>query len=98
LKELLKSPGELVSVTVKKEFGEEALNTLEMTEAEKAEMSKMVEKFLSDGDEVCLFEEISRWLPSLLQRFLWYLVLLLQIHVEHHFPSIHFTLNKRANF
>jgi ADP-ribose pyrophosphatase len=47
-------PGELVSVTVKKEFGEEALNTLEMTEAEKAEMSKMVEKFLSDGDEVCL--------------------------------------------
>lgn len=47
-------PGELVSVTIKKEFGEEALNTLEMTEAEKAKMSKMVEKFLSDGDEVCL--------------------------------------------
>ena len=45
-------PGEFVSMTIKKEFGEEALNTLEMTEAEKAEMSKMVEKFLSDGDEV----------------------------------------------
>lgn len=45
-------PGDLVSITIKKEFGEEALNSLEMTEEEKKEMHEMVEDFLSNGDEV----------------------------------------------
>ena len=44
--------GEAVSATLKREFGEEALNSLEATEEEKAEMEKALSKLFSSGTEV----------------------------------------------
>lgn len=45
-------PGSLVSATIKQEFGEEAMNSLEMSEEEKKEMHDKIEDFLSHGDKV----------------------------------------------
>eukprot|EP00047_Mylnosiga_fluctuans_P019451 m.82684 g.82684 ORF g.82684 m.82684 type:complete len:316 (-) comp8130_c0_seq2:126-1073(-) len=41
--------GDKVSVTLKREFGEEALNTMELSDAEKANAKAMVEELFKDG-------------------------------------------------
>ena len=45
-------PGEFVSVTLKREFGEEALNSLELSEQEKHEMEKTIATLFQNGTEV----------------------------------------------
>ena len=45
-------PGESVSVTLKREFGEEAMNSLQATAKEKARMEKTLSKLFSSGKEV----------------------------------------------
>lgn len=45
-------PGEKVSVTLKREFGEEALNTLEMPEKEKHELEEKIVELFKKGTEV----------------------------------------------
>ena len=47
-------PGESLSVTAKREFGEEALNSMEMSDDEKIIMKEKVEKFFSDN--ICIYE------------------------------------------
>ena len=47
-------PGESLSFTAKREFGEEALNTLEMSDEEKKKTKELLEKFFSQ--EVCIYE------------------------------------------
>lgn len=45
-------PGEQVSLTVKREFFEEALNSLQITQEEKNSMENSLENFFSKGSEV----------------------------------------------
>jgi len=45
-------PGELVSKTLQREFGEEALNTLDMSDDEKNQILKLVATFFQNGVEV----------------------------------------------
>ena len=45
--------GDTVSGTLKKEFGEEALNSLEATEQEKKEIETHINKLFQEGDKVC---------------------------------------------
>jgi ADP-ribose pyrophosphatase len=45
-------PGEHVSVTLKREFGEEALNALEACEDRKRELQRQISEFFSGGYEV----------------------------------------------
>jgi len=45
-------PGELVTATLKREFAEEALNSLEADEKNKNALLKKVDKFFEDGSEV----------------------------------------------
>ncbi len=58
-------PGEKVSVTLKREFGEEAFASLEMNDSEKQNLEKSVAKLFDYGVEVT---------------YLSYLLNLLQIH------------------
>lgn len=44
--------GEFITATLKREFGEEALNSLEASEEEKREMEKMIAKLFDGGTEV----------------------------------------------
>ena len=46
-------PGELVSETLKREFGEEAMNSLEAGSVEKAKLKNEVAEFFKNGSEVC---------------------------------------------
>ena len=45
-------PGEAVSVTLKREFGEEALNVLEAGPEEKEELENGIAELFSNGEEV----------------------------------------------
>jgi|SaaInlStandDraft_7_1057024.scaffolds.fasta_scaffold00140_12 ADP-ribose pyrophosphatase len=47
-------PGESLSITAKREFGEEALNTLEMKNEKKKHTKELLEKFFCQ--EVCIYE------------------------------------------
>ncbi len=46
-------PGELVTVTLRREFAEEALNALELDENQKRIINKHVERLFQNGVEVC---------------------------------------------
>lgn len=46
-------PGELVTTTLKREFAEEALNSLELDDQAKDDISKAVDKVFQNGVEVC---------------------------------------------
>ena len=46
--------GDTVSVTLRKEFGEEAMNSLEATEEEKKEIEKHINDLFHSGEEVCM--------------------------------------------
>lgn len=46
-------PGEMVSITLKREFGEEALNSLECSEEEKTNLEEKLHTFFKGGREVC---------------------------------------------
>jgi hypothetical protein len=45
-------PGEMVSITLKREFGEEAMNMLECCEAEKDKIEEKLHTFFKGGREV----------------------------------------------
>ena len=45
-------PGENVSATLKREFGEEALNSLEVDEKTKRDLQKRLDQFFANGTEV----------------------------------------------
>lgn len=45
-------PGDTVSATLKKEFGEEAMNSLEATEAQKKEIEKNINTLFHSGEKV----------------------------------------------
>ena len=45
-------PGDTVSVTLKKEFGEEAMNSLEASPEEKGKIEKQINDLFSQGEEV----------------------------------------------
>ena len=45
-------PGEKVSRSLRREFGEEALQSLEMPEAEKTEVLQMIDEFFKEGTEI----------------------------------------------
>ena len=48
----MKSPGEDISFTLKREFGEETMNSLEADESEKEKISKQVADLFAHGKEV----------------------------------------------
>lgn len=54
-------PGDTVSETLKKEFGEEALNSLELSEKEHEKVNEMLTKLFQNGQTVCAL----RFPPSL---------------------------------
>ena len=45
-------PGDTVSATLKKEFGEEAMNSLEASPEDKKKIEKQINELFSQGDEV----------------------------------------------
>ena len=45
-------PGDTVSATLKKEFGEEAMNSLEATPEEKADIEKQIGELFKQGTQV----------------------------------------------
>ncbi len=47
-------PGETVSATLKKEFGEEAMNSLEATEEEKRVIEAEIAELFASGTQACL--------------------------------------------
>ena len=48
-------PGDTVSRTLKKEFGEEAMNSMEASEQEKDEIERQINKLFSGGVKVRRF-------------------------------------------
>jgi len=46
-------PGELVSETLKREFGEEALNSLKADSDEREKLKTLTAEFFRNGSEVC---------------------------------------------
>ena len=48
-------PGEVISVTLKREFSEEALNSLEASAAEKKQIENAIETLFEKGNEVRFF-------------------------------------------
>ena len=48
--------GDTVSATLKKEFGEEAMNSLEATEQEKREIEKHIDALFHSGERVCYMQ------------------------------------------
>lgn len=44
--------GDTVSITLKKEFGEEAMNSLEATVEEKRDIEKHIDSLFHNGEEV----------------------------------------------
>lgn len=59
-------PGEQVSVTLRREFMEEALDSTQATGAEVQKMEAMVREFFSSGVEVYKGKLNTRKLPSLI--------------------------------
>jgi len=56
-------PGDTVSATLKKEFGEEAMNSLEASPEEKKKIEGQINHLFSHGKEVKIFSIIYRiWL------------------------------------
>ena len=47
-------PGDTVSATLKKEFGEEAMNSLEASEEEKKTIEDHINTLFHNGEEVCV--------------------------------------------
>ena len=45
-------PGEHISVTLKREFGEEALNLLEASEEDRCHLKQAIDEFFTGGFEV----------------------------------------------
>ena len=45
-------PGDTVSITLKKEFGEEAMNSLEASLEEKKQIEKQITELFSHGEKV----------------------------------------------
>lgn len=45
--------GENLSVTLKREFGEEALNTLEVHDSQRDTIKDQIDKIFTKGNEVC---------------------------------------------
>ena len=45
-------PGDTVSTTLKKEFGEEAMNSLELTESEQKKVQNILTQLFQNGDTV----------------------------------------------
>jgi len=62
-------PNELVSDTLKREFGEEAMNSLEADSAQRAKLKTQVAEFFRNGSEVCLFVGFLSVLDSATQLF-----------------------------
>ena len=52
------NPGDNVPNTLKAEFGEEALNSLEATEEEKKQLSAFIDKLFGNGKTVCFFTHL----------------------------------------
>ena len=52
-------PNELVSDTLKREFGEEAMNSLEADSVQRAKLKTQVAEFFRNGSEVCLFVRLT---------------------------------------
>lgn len=48
-------PGDTVSATLKKEFGEEAMNSLEASEAEKKAIKDHIDHLFSKGVQVSVY-------------------------------------------
>ena len=48
------NPGDNVPNTLKSEFGEEAMNSLEATESEKVEIRAWIDKLFKEGKTVCM--------------------------------------------
>ena len=48
-------PGDTVSATLKKEFGEEAMNLLEASPEEKKKIEEQINQLFSQGEEVKIF-------------------------------------------
>ena len=46
------NPGEHVSITLKREFGEEAMNSMELTEQETVTMTRQISDLFATGNEV----------------------------------------------
>ena len=46
-------PGEVVSETLKREFGEEAMNSLAANSTQRAQLKLQVSEFFKNGTEVC---------------------------------------------
>jgi len=46
-------PGELVSETLKREFGEEAMNSIEANGSQKEKLKSQVAELFKNGSEVC---------------------------------------------
>lgn len=51
-------PGDTVSATLKKEFGEEAMNSLEASPEEKKKIEEQINQLFSKGEKVKLFYTI----------------------------------------
>lgn len=50
--------GDTVSATLKKEFGEEALNSLEATDERKKELDKLLSGLFKQGTQVSVFTKL----------------------------------------
>lgn len=55
-------PGEHVTVTLKREFGEEALNSLEADENKKRELQLRINEFFAKGSEVFIAVLLYLWI------------------------------------
>ena len=54
--------GDTVSATLKKEFGEEALNSLEATDERKKELDKLLSELFKQGTQVSgLYKAVKRY-------------------------------------
>lgn len=53
--------GESVSATLRREFGEEAMNSLEATPEEKVEIEEAIKDLFEHGQEVCMLTHCSEF-------------------------------------
>jgi len=56
----MKSPGEHISATLKREFGEETMNSLEAEPQLKEKIAAQVAKLFQHGDEVVYMSAVMR--------------------------------------
>lgn len=52
-------PGELVKTTLKREFMEEAMNSLEATNSDRQDMERKIDEFFQHFTEVCIYNSFS---------------------------------------